>query len=85
MQRVLKDLLIKCEHTQAGIPCPIIGTIRGNVDPPVGRGQALPGNPVRSPMKRRTFVHALGALPPRPTDMRTTGMCRWRRFVASSS
>ena len=28
MQRVLKDLLIKCEHTQAGVPCPIIGTIR---------------------------------------------------------
>jgi len=28
MQRVLKDLLIECEHTKAGLPCPIIGTIR---------------------------------------------------------
>ena len=28
MQRVLKDLLTKCEHTGAGLPCPIIGTIR---------------------------------------------------------
>jgi MerR family mercuric resistance operon transcriptional regulator len=28
MQRVLKDLLIECEHTGAGLPCPIIGTIR---------------------------------------------------------
>jgi MerR family mercuric resistance operon transcriptional regulator len=29
MQRVLKDLLTECEHTRAGLPCPIIGTIRG--------------------------------------------------------
>jgi len=36
-------------------------------------------------MKRRTFVHALGALPPRSTDTRMTAMCRWRRFVAFSS
>lgn len=28
MQRVLKDLLTECEHTRAGLPCPIIGTIR---------------------------------------------------------
>ena len=28
MQRVLKDLLTECEHTGAGLPCPIIGTIR---------------------------------------------------------
>ena len=28
MQRVLKDLLTECEHTAAGLPCPIIGTIR---------------------------------------------------------
>ncbi len=28
MQRVLRDLLTECEHTTAGLPCPIIGTIR---------------------------------------------------------
>jgi Hg(II)-responsive transcriptional regulator len=28
MQRVLKDLLTECEHTKAGLPCPIIGTIQ---------------------------------------------------------
>jgi MerR family mercuric resistance operon transcriptional regulator len=28
MQRVLKDLLTECEHTNAGLPCPIIGSIR---------------------------------------------------------
>jgi MerR family mercuric resistance operon transcriptional regulator len=28
MQRVLKELLTKCEHTGADLPCPIIGTIR---------------------------------------------------------
>ena len=28
MQRVLKSLLIECEHTKASLPCPIIGTIR---------------------------------------------------------
>ncbi len=28
MQRVLKELLTRCEHTEAGLPCPIIGTIR---------------------------------------------------------
>lgn len=28
MQRVLKGLLIECEHTKASLPCPIIGTIR---------------------------------------------------------
>jgi len=28
MQRVLKDLLTECENTRAGLPCPIIGTIR---------------------------------------------------------
>lgn len=28
MQRVLKGLLTECEHTQASLPCPIIGTIR---------------------------------------------------------
>ncbi len=27
MQRVLKTLLIRCEHTDAALPCPIIGTI----------------------------------------------------------
>lgn len=28
MQRVLKGLLNECEHTEANLPCPIIGTIR---------------------------------------------------------
>jgi MerR family mercuric resistance operon transcriptional regulator len=28
MQRVLKDLLTECEHTNADLPCPIIGSIR---------------------------------------------------------
>lgn len=28
MQRVLKGLLIECEHTQANLPCPIIGSLR---------------------------------------------------------
>ena len=28
MQRVLKGLLTECEHTEANLPCPIIGTIR---------------------------------------------------------
>ena len=28
MQRVLKDLLVECAHTAAGLPCPIIGTLR---------------------------------------------------------
>ncbi len=30
MQRVLKDLLTECEHTKAGLPCPIIGSIRAH-------------------------------------------------------
>ena len=37
MQRVLKELLIECEHTQVGLPCPIIGTIRAQVRPLPGR------------------------------------------------
>jgi hypothetical protein len=28
LQRVLKDLLAECEHTNADLPCPIIGSIR---------------------------------------------------------
>jgi MerR family mercuric resistance operon transcriptional regulator len=28
MQRVLKDLLTECEHTDTDLPCPIIGSIR---------------------------------------------------------
>jgi Hg(II)-responsive transcriptional regulator len=28
MQRVLKGVLTQCEHTSAGLPCPIIGSIR---------------------------------------------------------
>lgn len=36
MQRVLKDLLSECEHTKAGLPCPIIGSIRdASARPPV--------------------------------------------------
>jgi MerR family mercuric resistance operon transcriptional regulator len=38
MQRVLNGLLTECEHTNASLPCPIIGTIRDHS---------------RSPMKRR--------------------------------
>jgi Hg(II)-responsive transcriptional regulator len=33
MQRVLKELLTECEHTKAGLPCPIIGTIRSPSTP----------------------------------------------------
>lgn len=29
MQRVLKQLVDECEHTRAGLPCPIIGSLTG--------------------------------------------------------
>ena len=35
MQRVLKDLLTECEHTNADLPCPIIGSIRAPCASPV--------------------------------------------------
>jgi MerR family mercuric resistance operon transcriptional regulator len=40
MQRVLKDLLTECEHTGAGLPCPIIGTIR-NASPVPSNGPGV--------------------------------------------
>ena len=40
MQRVLKGLLTECEHTGAGLPCPIIGTIR-NASPLPSKGPAV--------------------------------------------
>jgi len=46
MQRVLKDLLTECEHTRAGLPCPIIGTIRGGSPP--ARAEAIGASPARS-------------------------------------
>ncbi|MCW5637008.1 MAG: MerR family transcriptional regulator [Rubrivivax sp.] len=30
MQKVLRELLHACEHTRAGVPCPIISTLAGN-------------------------------------------------------
>ena len=35
MQRVLKDLLTECEHTNVDLPCPIIRSIRGPSASPV--------------------------------------------------
>ena len=46
MQRVLRDLLTECEHTKAGLPCPIIGTIRGQA--PAGSAEAIVQSPARS-------------------------------------
>ena len=46
MQRVLQDLLSECEHTKAGLPCPIIGTIRGG--PPAAPAEAIVASPARS-------------------------------------
>ena len=34
MQRILKGLLTECEHTQASMPCPIIGTIQSHLRSP---------------------------------------------------
>ena len=46
MQRVLQDLLTECEHTKAGLPCPIIGTIRGRAT--AAPAQAIGAWPARS-------------------------------------
>ena len=46
MQRVLQDLLTECEHTKAGLPCPIIGTIRGRS--PAAPAEAIAASPARS-------------------------------------
>jgi hypothetical protein len=56
MQRALRELLTQCEHTDAGLPCPIIGTIRA---PFIEREAAPPkarGAPVTVETKRRQAV-----------------------------
>ena len=51
MQRVLKDLLTECEHTKAGLPCPIIGTIRAP-STATARGVPASSRPDRSARPR---------------------------------
>jgi MerR family mercuric resistance operon transcriptional regulator len=53
MQRVLKDLLSECEHTKAGLPCPIIGTIRAP-SPASGASVAVARHRGRTAPSRKT-------------------------------
>jgi MerR family mercuric resistance operon transcriptional regulator len=55
MQRVLKDLLTECVHTKAGLPCPIIGTIRAHSPAPsTGPSAAASRRPGRTAPSRKT-------------------------------
>ena len=55
MQRVLKDLLSECEHTKAGLPCPIIGTIRApSPSPSSGASVAVARHRGRTAPSRKT-------------------------------
>jgi Hg(II)-responsive transcriptional regulator len=56
MQRVLKSLLTKCEHTKASLPCPIIGTIR------------LPTAPTPVEQKRRRETSRGASTSPTPAS-----------------
>lgn len=49
IRRALSELLRKCKHTRASLPCPIIGTLRGDSE----RTLRSPGVPAKSTQERR--------------------------------
>lgn len=59
MQRVLKGLLTACEHTRAGLPCPIIGTISSPSTPtgPDAPAPRVPGRSRRLPQATSVQEH----------------------------